>query len=131
MQHESIEGGLPSCLKKLTVETFTTTELVVKGVYVFPKTFCAFEGHFPEHPILPAIVQLAAARYIAESALNISLVPAELSRVKFKGMVQPDDQIEVSVSLTQKKHLWQGNLKLYRDSGELLSSGNISYTETT
>lgn len=131
MEHDSIEGGLPSCLKKLTVDTLSSTELVVKGVFVFPKTFCAFEGHFPEQPILPAIVQLAVVRYLAESALKKSLVPAEMSRVKFKGMVQPDDQIEVSVSLTQKRLLWQGNLKLHKDSGELLSSGNISYTEST
>lgn len=130
MDHESIEGGLPSCLQKLTVETLTSTELVVKGKFSFPKGFCAYEGHFPGQPILPAIVQLAVVRYLAEAALKTSLVPAELSRVKFKGMVLPDDQVEVSVSLTQKTLLWQGNFKIHKDSGELLSSGNISYKES-
>lgn len=130
MEHESIEGRLPSCLQKLTVETLTSTELVVKGIFSFPKGFCAYEGHFPGQPILPAIVQLAAVRYLAEAVLKTALVPAELSRVKFKGMVLPDDQVELSVSLTQKTLLWQGNFKIHKDARELLSSGNISYKES-
>jgi len=130
MEQKTIEGGLPSCLKNLSVDKLTPTELIVKGVFVFPITFCAYEGHFPGQPILPAIVQLAAARYLAESALNTSLVPTELSKMKFKGMVQPDDRVDLYVVLTQKNLLWQGTLKLHKDSGELLSSGNISYTES-
>lgn len=130
MEDESIEGGLASCLQKLTVETLTATELIAKGSFIFPITFCAYDGHFPGQPILPAIVQLAAARYVAESVLNAPLIPAELSRVKFKGMVLPDDQIEISVSLRQQKLVWQGNLKLQKNSGELLSSGNISFKES-
>jgi 3-hydroxyacyl-[acyl-carrier-protein] dehydratase len=130
MEQKSIEGALPSCVKHFSVETLTSTELIVRGVFIFPIKFCAYEGHFPGQPILPAIVQLAAARYIAESALKTSLVPTEITKMKFKGMVQPDDEIEVHVSLTQKNLLWQGTMKLHKDSGELLSSGNISYTES-
>lgn len=129
MEHESIEGGLPSCLKNLKCETLSASELVVQGMFVFPASYCAYDGHFPGQPILPAIVQLAAARYLIESTLQKTLIPAGFSKLKFKGMVQPDDQIVISVTLAHTKCLWQGNVKLQRDSGEILSSGNISYKE--
>ena len=131
MEHESIEGGLQSCLKNIHVDTLTAEELAVVGNFVFSKEFCAYEGHFPGKPILPAIVQLAAVRILAETALETSLIPNKLTKIKFKGMVQPDDQIKVIVSLTRDKLLWQGSLKLLKDTGEIITSGNITLSTCT
>lgn len=125
MGHESIEGELGSCLKMIRVETQTTTRLVVTGNFVFPEEYCGFEGHFPGNPILPAIAQLAAVRFLAESVLKSSLLPASLSKVKFKGMVQPGEDIVVHLQLQGGDGSWQGGFTLLRDAGELLTSGNI------
>lgn len=126
MGHESIAGDLEFCLKAKKVELLTSTELVAVGDFVFPVDYCAYQGHFPGQPILPAIVQLAATRFLAESALKTSLFPAQLSKVKFKGMVQPDDKIKVYISLTKENLFWQGTFELQKDSGELLTTGRIT-----
>ena len=131
MGHESIAGDLESCLKEKKVEFLTSTELVVVGDFVFPGEFCAYQGHFPGQPILPAIVQLAAARFLAEATLKISLFPVQLSKVKFKGMVQPDDKIKVYISLTKENLFWQGKFELQKNSGQLLTSGSITLKVST
>ena len=130
MEHESIAGDLRSCLKVILIETKTASELVVTGNFTFSKEYCAYQGHFPGKPILPAIVQLATVRFLAEEALASALFPVNLSKVKFKGMVQPDDQIVVHLSLTLEAATWQGGFKLLRDNGELLTMGHIVLSGT-
>lgn len=125
MEHESIAGDLKACLKGIRVETKTVSELVVTGNFIFSKEYCAYQGHFPGKPILPAIVQLAAVRFVAEEALESTLFPVNLSKVKFKGMVQPGDEIVVHLSLTVETANWQGGFKLLRDTGEVLTTGHI------
>jgi 3-hydroxymyristoyl/3-hydroxydecanoyl-(acyl carrier protein) dehydratase len=125
MEHESIAGDLKSCLKNIQVDTLTAAGLDVRANFVFSKEFCAYQGHFPGKPILPAIVQLASVRFLAEKVLELSLSPLNLSKVKFKGMVQPDDEITVHLNLTAEAENWQGDFTLLRDSGELLTVGHI------
>lgn len=127
MEQQSIAMGLRSSLKKITIDTLTPTQLVVTGEFVFLEDFCAFAGHFPSQPILPAIVQLAAVRFLAESALEKPLNLLQLSKVKFKGIVQPGNEIEVKLSLTKENLSWQGILKLLNDSGAIISSGHITF----
>ena len=128
MGQKSIAGDLKSCLKKCRVDTHTLTKFVVAGTFIFSKEFCAYEGHFPGKPILPAIVQLAAARFLAEKTLCVALVPVQMSRVKFKGMVLPGDEIEIQLSATKDNCFWNGSFKLLKSSGEILSSGQIRFT---
>ncbi len=129
MELKTIAGDIESCRKELTVTTQTDTDLAVTAQFSFPESYCAFEGHFPVKPILPAIVQLAAVRYIAEFALGEPLMPSTLSRVKFKGMVQPEDQIVVELKLKRIDKGWQGSFTIVQDTAELLSSGNITLIE--
>ena len=73
----------------------------VVGTFVFSPDFPAFEGHFPGQPVLPAVVQIAAARLLAEKHLNRQLNPVNLGRAKFKSMVGPDEPITITISLDQ------------------------------
>jgi 3-hydroxymyristoyl/3-hydroxydecanoyl-(acyl carrier protein) dehydratase/predicted hotdog family 3-hydroxylacyl-ACP dehydratase len=64
-----------------------------QGEFLFPSSFPGFQGHFPGNPLLPAVLQLAAARYGAGRLLGRPLTLSALEKVKFKGVVRPDDVI--------------------------------------
>jgi 3-hydroxymyristoyl/3-hydroxydecanoyl-(acyl carrier protein) dehydratase len=57
-----------------------------------------FCGHFPDHPILPGIAQLGmvcdAIRHFSDREMKIS----EISRVRFKQMIRPDDVLQIEVT---------------------------------
>jgi 3-hydroxymyristoyl/3-hydroxydecanoyl-(acyl carrier protein) dehydratase len=48
-----------------------------------------FRGHFPGHPILPGVVQLAWAASFAERHFGVSATPCEILRLKFKHVAVP------------------------------------------
>ena len=94
----SIEHSLvEKCLKKV----IDTDHDEIKGVFVFPQDFPAFEGHFPGQPVLPAVVQLAAARLLAAKHLGRQLVPISVDRAKFKAMVGPNEPMTITISFDQ------------------------------
>lgn len=57
-----------------------------------------FQGHFPEAPILPGVVQLEFAHRLAEELLHASLSLKAVKKMKFVNVVQPKDTIEIEVS---------------------------------
>lgn len=125
MEQRSLYSDIAPCLRETRVERHGDTVLVAEGDFVFPGDYCGFDGHFPGQPILPAIVQLATARFLAENILEVCLSPRELGKVKFKGMVQPDAPVTVRIQLAKKDEVWQGGMKLMNSNGQLLSSGQF------
>lgn len=67
-----------------------------------PADFPGFAGHFPDQPILPAVLQLLAVRLLAESLLETPLTPVNGDRLKFKGMVGPDEKVNLRVTLREQ-----------------------------
>lgn len=55
-----------------------------------------FDGHFPGNPVLPGIAQLAMVGELIQAALGRSARVLEVSRVRFKQMILPDDRLLVS-----------------------------------
>ncbi|HEY6000632.1 MAG TPA: hypothetical protein VI078_15200 [bacterium] len=55
-----------------------------------------FDGHFPGQPVLPGIAQLAMVADLIQSALGLPARVAEVSRVRFKQMILPGEQLQVS-----------------------------------
>lgn len=54
-----------------------------------------FEGHFPDNPILPGIVQLHWAVGISMGVYSFNDAPFEIKRLKFKNIVQPPRVLEL------------------------------------
>jgi len=69
-----------------------------------------FQGHYPDHPVLPGVIlceaaMQAAAVFIAKTdAPDAGKVPVatRLNNTKFRRMVKPGETIEIQVSLTEK-----------------------------
>jgi len=65
--------------------------------YAFPATFSGFRGHFPQNPVLPAIIQLMTARESIIEYLGRDLLITKVTRAKFQKVVTPDVPVTVGV----------------------------------
>lgn len=65
----------------------------------FTADFIGFQGHFPDRPILPGVVQLMAGSATAIQAAAQPLFVQAVSRAKFIRPVSHDDSLVVSGTL--------------------------------
>jgi 3-hydroxymyristoyl/3-hydroxydecanoyl-(acyl carrier protein) dehydratase len=54
-----------------------------------------FNGHFPEWPVLPGIAQLHMVCELVRHALDCPVRVVEVSRVRFKQRIVPEDRLTV------------------------------------
>jgi len=67
----------------------------VSGRYCFPPDFIGFSGHFPEHPVLPAFIQIMAALAVIEHWKDCSFELSCLEKAKFRTEIHPGQEILV------------------------------------
>lgn len=79
-----------------------------------------FEGHFPNQPILPGVAQLHIAAVLAERTWGTAFEGREMSRIKFKRVMQPEER----VSLTLRKDNSRLDFKYICD-GDVAASGTV------
>ena len=56
-----------------------------------------FDGHFPGEPVLPGIAQLGMVHDLLCRALGQQLPVARVSRVRFRQMIRPEQQLTLTV----------------------------------
>lgn len=54
-----------------------------------------FDGHFPGHPVLPAIAQLSVVWDLIRRSMDERLCVTAFKRVKFKQIIRPHDPLEI------------------------------------
>jgi 3-hydroxyacyl-[acyl-carrier-protein] dehydratase len=74
--------------------------------YVFGAGSAVFDGHFPEHPVLPAMVQILMAQMTLEEALGGPLNLCAIVQAKFTAPLGPDIVIELRVQQGRRAGLW-------------------------
>lgn len=124
---DSISDLLPTCITSFVMEEKGGDIITVDAKCSFPATFSGFQGHFPDKPILPAVIQLATIRCIAEKALQHPLMVLEYSRTKFKAMIQPVEEIQVQLSLEKSETAIQGKFKIMNLNQKTVASGNYVF----
>ncbi|MBE1426604.1 3-hydroxymyristoyl/3-hydroxydecanoyl-(acyl carrier protein) dehydratase [Desulfomicrobium macestii] len=67
--------------------------------FIFPPTFVGFDGHFPDRPILPGIVQVLAGMLTAS---DDSMTLHKVAKAKFSRVITPGELMLVRAE-TQKK----------------------------
>ena len=65
----------------------------ITATFTCPEHFSGFNGHFPQKPVLPGIVQLMMAHYVATMGKKHPLIAVK--RAKFTRLVKPLDPITV------------------------------------
>ncbi|MBW2079715.1 MAG: hypothetical protein JRI27_01975 [Deltaproteobacteria bacterium] len=125
---DSIEQALSKSLTEYTVNR--GEDISVNGTFVFQPDFPCFQGHFPDQAILPGIIQMAAVRSLAIKALNRQLVPTATGRIKFRGFIQPKEQISINVNLKKSQMKWRAIFKI-SSGNDTVSTGRIDFSEDT
>ncbi|MBQ7395490.1 MAG: 3-hydroxyacyl-ACP dehydratase FabZ [Lentisphaeria bacterium] len=67
-----------------------------------------FNGHFPNHPIMPGVLQLEAMKQLAELAVREKIATADtpfiriakIAKVKFRRPALPGDRLKITVEIT-------------------------------
>jgi len=124
----TLDDGVSACLRGYEAEVGDPPP-TVRGELLFPADFAAFQGHFPERPVLPAIVQLAAVRLLVAKAVGQSLVPTAVHRIKFRGIIQPNDTATVTVHLQAQEEGWHATFTVVRQ-GETVTSGRADFARS-
>jgi 3-hydroxymyristoyl/3-hydroxydecanoyl-(acyl carrier protein) dehydratase len=86
----------------------------------------AFDGHFPETPILPAVAQIDWAVRIARAEFALPARFHALRALKFLAVVQPP--VELTLDLTRAPDGRSVEFTYLR-SGTACSSGRIEFTD--
>jgi 3-hydroxyacyl-[acyl-carrier-protein] dehydratase len=105
-----IQAAIPHRPPMLLVDQIRSRE---DDRVVCRKTFSAeeffFQGHYPQHPIVPGVIlcesaMQAGAILLARLVNSSDQVPVatRMNGVKFKKMVRPGETIEIDVQLTER-----------------------------
>lgn len=65
---------------------------------IFPKNSNFFNGHFPDFPILPGVVQLFFAKEFAKDVYNLDFVPQKVKKIKFSSIIKPECKVKLVLS---------------------------------
>ncbi len=68
-----------------------------------PPDLAYLEGHFPDQPIVPGVVQITWARHFGMTELNSPIDVFQMKKVKFKRVVHPGDLICLRLSWQPQK----------------------------
>jgi hypothetical protein len=111
-------GRLPRVLKQDV--TGTSCRL-----HLFIATDCPyFEGHFPDTPVLPGVVQLMWAEHFARELLGVDGPFLGMRAIKFKNLVRPDSELILSLEYSAEI----GRLEFsYASTAGQHSQGRLSY----
>ena len=118
----------PEIIRQMLEHASPTEQLTADSwrcVYAFPPSFLGFQGHFPDYPVLPAILQFAMVRLIVEGVLG-EPCSLDVSNAKFSAPVRPDDVITVEV--TRAAPTWKAKISVKQagaDSAETAATLTI------
>ena len=87
-------------------------ELTIHGQTFVDPNFDIFQGHYPDFPVLPGVIQCEMAFQTAAVLIAIlrkddksnGLVPvvARVNKTKFRRMVRPGETVNIHVTITDK-----------------------------
>jgi 3-hydroxyacyl-[acyl-carrier-protein] dehydratase len=115
-----------SCLE-YSMTTRENEQLTVKAVFSFAEDFIGFAGHFPDMPVLPAIVQLASVRCLVELILKRRVQPVSYKRTKFRGIVQPNEKVIVELQMNKKAVSWEVDFNMRKMTGDAVADGSCVF----
>jgi len=85
-----------------------------------------FQGHFNGAPVLPGVVQLHWAVHYARIAFDIVITPHEITQLKYRKIISPNDQIHLILECDRIR----GQVKFtYSGTDTSYSSGIIKFSK--
>ncbi|MBB6187034.1 hypothetical protein [Rhodanobacter sp. MP7CTX1] len=91
-------------------------------VLQLPPDLIHFDGHFPQAPVLPGVLQVGWALALAAPRLGTSMHCREMESLKFQQLLRPCDEVELTLRLDAAR----GKLHFaYHLAGAHASSGRL------
>ena len=80
-----------------------------------------YDGHFPEQPVVPGVIQLQIIREITENGIGKKLLIKAVSQAKYLIPIIPvkEDIIEINIMLKQ----FEGDS--IKSTSQIISNGNV------
>jgi 3-hydroxyacyl-[acyl-carrier-protein] dehydratase len=78
----------------------------------FPEDFIGFQGHFPDRPMLPAVVQLMMIRAALRAAYGECGSVASIKSASFMRSILPLETVRVDCVPRDVAHAWQVELRV-------------------
>lgn len=97
--------------------------------FVFAADSPVFAGHFPGNPVLPAVVQMALVRLVAERGTGRGLVPLRQERSRFTGMVGPGQCLRVELAVSGEDGVCVDFTLACGDGDKAVARGRVFYRE--
>ncbi|WP_010298455.1 AMP-dependent ligase [Candidatus Odyssella thessalonicensis] len=94
--------------------------------FKLPADLSYLDGHFPEFPILPGVVQLHWAVELAQEIFGINSLVSHGSQIKFSNVITSSEVIyELNLVYNSDKNMCSYR---YKSQEKVYSSGNIHYS---
>jgi 3-hydroxymyristoyl/3-hydroxydecanoyl-(acyl carrier protein) dehydratase len=74
-----------------------SSENEIKYKIFFNKGCNFYNGHFPDFPVTPGVVQLYIASELANHSFKINTIAGQIKKIKFSNIIHPDTIIELSL----------------------------------
>lgn len=74
-------------------------------VIIAPAALKYFSGHFPGFAVLPGVVQIGWARYLASCVFEKPLAVTGMRRIKFMRLIRPDVEVTLDLELLNDTRL--------------------------
>lgn len=116
----NVRAGSPSVLSLVSESQRMSVGLGV------PADLDWFRGHFPGRPVLPGIVQVHWAVLACQALYGLPGDPREIKQLKFKRVVEPPAEIEMSLVRVGAHEVKFG----FSSRGEQNSGGTIVFSKS-
>lgn len=91
--------------------------------FTFQPDFIGFEGHFPDDPILPGVIQLMLGSLTVEEATGKPLTVNTVSKAKFLKPVSPNETLLVRTNVSDTSNEITAAITIH--SGERIASSYV------
>ena len=74
----------------------------VQASLCFEQDFVGFSGHFPDHPVLPAVMAIYTGWMLADMCADQRFDLHAIKRARFTGPIYPNDRVDVTLKAVKK-----------------------------
>ena len=111
----------------LNDDFFTIKEMNIEGnsinaIVEINEKHKIFQGHFPEHPVVPGVCIFQMMKEIAELSSGQKLQLTKASEIKFLGIIDPNEKKTLRMNLNYEKE--NGGINV---SASLLKESSICF----
>jgi 3-hydroxyacyl-[acyl-carrier-protein] dehydratase len=86
-----------------TVSDLNNSEGTIEATVQLNASHKIFDGHFPENPVTPGVVQIQMVKEILEKALEKEWTLKEVGRCKFLAILNPKEDAEITITIKHNK----------------------------